>query len=78
MRGNIETSGWLLLPDERRHTIVAHITMVDFGGGVPRRAYDWIQARLPKGLAHLRALVRRCEAERAELAQLETPTPQRD
>lgn len=56
VRGVVEASGWLLLPDGNQNTVVVHITLAAFGGSVPRRVYELIQTRLPMGLMHLRKL----------------------
>jgi hypothetical protein len=56
VRGVIEASGWLLLPDGNQNTVVVHITLAAFGGSVPKKVYELIQARLPMGVMHLRKL----------------------
>jgi len=56
VRGIVEASGWLLLPDGNQNTLVTHITLVAFGGSVPQSVYNLIQSRLPMGISHLRKL----------------------
>jgi hypothetical protein len=56
VRGVIEASGWLLLPDGNQNCLAVHIQLIAFGGSVPKNVYALIQSRLPLTISHMRKM----------------------